>query len=242
VWQKEALWEIARRMLTIQGGIRFAAFVDADTTPSDPAWFSLIQAAHAGGVKAMQPWRRCTDPLHGDIGGPSDSWLLQHTGADRSTQSGCAWSFDLDWLESIGGVPGVEPLGGGDNLCRNIVYAPPGRLAPAARHFPALVAASTVPRQTPHSLDVDLIHHSHGPQCTRQYDIRYRVAALATSDIMALHERHPTGVLTVREGPLGDAWLRMLAIRDQWSADDSRNAALWSDCQRSSTAEVPPVT
>jgi hypothetical protein len=240
VWQKEALWEIARRMLATQGGIRFAAFIDADTAPVDPAWFSLIQAAHAGGIKCMQPWRRCTDPLHGDIGGLSDSWLLQHTGADRSAQSGFAWSFDLDWLESIGGLPCVEPLGGGDNLLRNVVYPAIGRFNSAAVHIPALAAASTVPRQTPRSLDVDLIHHSHGPRCTRQYDIRYRVAALATSDIMALHERHPTGVWTVREGPLGDAWLRMLAIRDQWSADDSHNAALWADCQRPTPAEVPP--
>jgi hypothetical protein len=231
VWQKEALWEIARRQIAIMGGIRYAAFIDADVVPDDPAWFARIQAAHDTGIKVMQPWRKCTDPDYPDIGGISDSWLRQHTGGDYSMQSGFAWSFDLAWLEEIGGLPCVEPLGGGDNLLRNLCYGPDGRIYPEARHMRAMASASQIPKQPPHALDVDLTHHSHGPRSGRQYRLRYRIANLATDDIMALHERHPTGVLVVKEGPLGDAWLQMLSRRSEWTDDPQKNTELWHRCQ-----------
>jgi hypothetical protein len=240
VWQKENLWEIARGMLAAIDGVRYAAFVDADVTPHDPSWFAQIEAAHASGIKVMQPWCRCTDTAHADIGGFSDSWLRQHTGRGGA-QSGFAWSFDLRWLESIGGFICVEPLGGGDSLLRNIVYDPATGTNPEALHMRAIVAAAQVPRQPPYSLAVDLTHHSHGPRDNRQYHLRYRVARLVTDDLMALYERHPTGVLVVREGPKGDAWLRMLAERRRWQPDDESIRALWSECQRSVTPpEVTP--
>lgn len=233
VWQKEAMWEIARMRLRDYQDIRYAVFLDADCTPTVPDYFAQVEALHAGGVKVAQPYRRCTDTVYEDIGGTSCCWRVAFGGQainSRGAQSGFCWSFDLAWLEECGGFPNVEPLGGGDTMLCYMVFSPLVSWFHGANHMFTMADKRHIERQPCAALDTDLRHHSHGPRGNRQYDLRYRVAMATIKDILGFHRLAESGLMEVAEGPVGDAWLRMLARRNEWTYDMAQVGRIWQEC------------
>jgi len=233
IWQQRALWETGRRMLAQCAGIRYAVFLDADCTPTVPDFFSRVEALHDSGVKASQPWRKCQDAKYDDIGGTSHCWQSvfgPKTIAPRCAEPGFCWSFDLAWLEFCGGIPHMEPLGGGDALLMHEVFIEGKSWVPEASHMRQEALESRFVRQPAAALDdVDLNHHSHGPRGNRQYGLRYRVPADLGLNMIALHEEDGNGLTRVKETPLGDAWLRMIERRSEWSEDRNANLRLWRE-------------
>lgn len=233
VWQKEAMWEIARHMLRPLAGIRYAVFLDADCTPTEPDFFARVEALHESGVKVSQPWRRCTDTVYEDIGGVSCCWRATDGGGtchSHGAQPGFCWSFDLQWLASIGGFPCREPLGGGDTMLMHLIFDPEHRLSCETEFLLRTKELHAIERQPPAALNVDLRHHSHGPRKNRQYQIRH-AAALATGQVLVdLHVFDLNGMMAVLPTPEGDAWLRYLARRAAWTGSRAKDAALWQEC------------
>jgi len=237
VWEKEILWEIARKYLAQLHDITCAAFLDADCTPSVEDFFLRVQDAHSSGIKVMQPWERCTDTFWSNIGGTSCCWreAFGHQSANTfGAQPGFCWSFDLAWLESIGGFPMCEPLGGGDSMLMQMVFSKDHGLPAEASYMRKIAAEKKIPRQPFAALDrVKLTHQSHGSRENRGYGLRYRVAQLASPDILSLYRVAENGLLEVVETPLGDAWLEMLSRRSEWATHsvDEKTIALWHSIQ-----------
>ncbi|MDX9980943.1 MAG: hypothetical protein RBU25_13040, partial [Lentisphaeria bacterium] len=231
-WQKEALWEVARKMLVGFPAIKQAVFLDADCVPLARDFFARVQQLHSAGIKAAQPWRLCRDTVEETIGGMSTCWGVAEEGKKANfwgSQPGFCWSFDLDWLARFGGLPNVEPLGGGDSLLMNLVFSAACGWSPEAEHMQALARAGKVPRQPCAAQPVDLKHHTHGPRANRGYHLRYQVAIQCLGNVLSVFERDENGLWRVQDGGIGTAWLTMMERRGEWTCDETSYIRLWSE-------------
>lgn len=233
-WQKEALWEIARKRLDLDTRIKYAVFMDADCVPSERAFFSMVSDMHRTGVKVSQPWKVCADTEHSDIGGMSVAWKMSDKSkmADKPrSQPGFCWSFELAWLKSGGGFPNLEPIGGGDTLLVNAMLDAGHGYCVEAGHMQALADRSAFKSQPFKALDVNLKHHSHGPRSNRGYLLRYQVASWCLGDIMSVYVRDAAGLWALQPTPDGRAWGRMLARRGEWQSDQGMILGMWNECR-----------
>jgi len=230
VWQKESLWQLSLERLAAGGRARVAVYLDADCEPLCADWAARVAAMWEAGALVWQPWHRTADTQHGDIGGVSASWTRSRRNG-QVDHPGFAWAVDVEFLRREGGFSCVEPLGGGDTVLAQWYLANRSGLSPWADHM-AWAKAGARRRVTPAALDIDLRHCSHGARANRLYTVRYPIAAMASGgNIMGLYEPDGQGLLRVRDGRVGDAWLRMLDRKGLWSDTDMEaNRALWRAC------------
>jgi hypothetical protein len=205
LWQKEALLNMAERMVPPEFGI--IAAIDADVEFTNPNWHrDTLRAMTFHPVVQMFHTAHWTD-RRGRV--TRSRGAVTRLGLDMekwTTHPGFAWAFDRALYREMGGWYDVAPMGAGDTLLCIALQKKPVRdewmehaysyLGPKNRgHFDAWAqrVRSVTKGMAYGYVPGDLIHEWHGDWINRRY--HERAKWIAGYDIQRHTRRHKAGYL-----------------------------------------------